>query len=151
VLTELKAFFEDGNLAKLAAASIRDGRQIALKVGSAEYTFTRERGSNLLREGAAPHPDFTFVIPEASARELVTRSFETVGQVGLHIFEKILSNDPDQKIRVKLEVGLLSVVTGGYLGVLGSGGADVAKFLATRGLGNLGKLKDAIAKMRGGE
>ena len=153
MLTEMKAFFEAGELAQKAASSIRNGREIGLVVTSAGkevgYTFTREGGKNVLRDGNAAHPDIIFTLPEAAAKALITGKFETIGQVGLHIFEKILSNDPDQKVRIRLKAGVLSLVTGGYLGVLTSGGTDVAKFLATHGLGSMGKLKDAISKMRG--
>lgn len=150
---ELRAFFETGELARKAADSIRNGREIALVIQSPDraqsYTFTKEGGRNVLRDGAPAHPDLTFTLPEAAMRDLVTRKFENVGQVGLHIFEKILSNDPQWKIRVKLEIGVLSLITGGYLGVLAAGGGEVAKFLASRGLGSMGKIKDAISKLRG--
>lgn len=153
MLSELKAFFVDSDLSKKAAGSIRNGREIGLeitrKTGTAEqYTFTKEGGRNVLREGAASSPDVIFVLPEVAANELVTKDFATIGQVGLHIFEKILSNDPDQKIQIRLKAGVLSLVTGGYFGVLTSGGSDVAKFLASKGLGSMGRLKDAVSKLK---
>jgi hypothetical protein len=40
-------------------------------------------------------------------------------------------------------------MTSGYLGVLASGGADIAKYLATKGLGSPAKIKEAIGKLRG--
>lgn len=150
---DLKNFFESNPLAQKAADSIKNGRQIAITITGdstkTEFTFTKESGKNVLRDGAASSPDLTFTIPEASAQELVTKNFENVGKVGLHIFEKMLSNDPNQKIHAKIHAGFLGLMTGGYLGVLTSGGADVAKFLATKGLGSAGKLKDTISKMRG--
>jgi hypothetical protein len=153
MLAELKSFFEENKLAQDAAASLKNGREIGLAITAngqtTTYTFAREDGHNVVRDGAPKSPDFTFTIPEAAARELVAKKFETVGQVGLHIFEKMLSNDPNQKIRAKLQTGALSLVTGGYFGVLTAGGSEVAKFLATKGLGNMGKLKDAIGKLRG--
>ncbi|MBI3544516.1 MAG: hypothetical protein HY075_14690 [Deltaproteobacteria bacterium] len=153
MLSELKGFFESGALAQKAADSIRNGREIGLEItapsGSTHYTFTKESGRNVLREGKSSSPDVAFVIPDAAARDLVTRNFETVGQVGLHIFEKILSNDPSQKIQIRLRTGVLSLVTGGYFGVLTAGGSEVARFMATKGLGSMGKLKDAISKLKG--
>jgi hypothetical protein len=150
---ELKAFFEENPLAHKAADSIRNGRQIALEVpgdGTTKvYIFTKEGGKNVLREGDAQSADVIFTIPVDSAQELVTRKFDSVAQVGLHIFEKILSNDPKQKIQIRLKTGVLSLIAGGYLGVLTAGGGDVAKFMASRGLGSMGKIKDAITKLRG--
>lgn len=153
MLADLKSFFEANSLAIKAADSIKNGRQIGVVVTAGdqktEYTFLKEKGANVLREGAASSPDLTFTIPEASAKELTTKKFETVGQVGLHIFEKMLSNDPSQKIHAKIQAGFLGLMTGGYLGVLTAGGGEVAKFLATKGLGSAGKLKETISKMRG--
>ncbi|MEW6058211.1 MAG: hypothetical protein AB1540_16535 [Bdellovibrionota bacterium] len=151
--SELRAFFEKNSLAQQAAQSIKNGREIQLVITTdgkeSSYVFSREKNTNTLREGKPQNPDLTFFLPKPVAEELVAKKFNTVGQVGLHIFEKMLCNDPNQKVRAKLHVGILSLMTGGYLGVLTAGGADVAKFLATRGLGNMGKLKDAISKMRG--
>lgn len=163
MLNELKKFFEDHPLAHKAANSIKNGREIAVVVTKGDqktldahaplarttYTFTKVDGRNVLNEQAAASPDITFTMPETAARELVTKNFDTVGQVGLHIFEKMLSNDPSQKIHAKIHAGFLSLMTGGYLGILTSGGGDVAKFLASRGLGSAGKLKETISKLKG--
>lgn len=153
MLAELKDFFENNPLAQRAADSIKNGREIAVVVTNGDqktnYTFAKESGRNVFRDSAASSPDLTFTIPQASAQELVTKKFDTVGQVGLHIFEKMLSNDPSQKIQAKIHAGFLGLMTGGYLGVLTAGGTDVAKFLASKGLGSAGKIKDTISKMRG--
>lgn len=153
MLTELKEFFENHPLAQKAADSIKNGREIAVVVTKGghhnSYTFAKENGRNIFRDGGASKPDLTFTIPEASAQELVTKKFDTVGQVGLHIFEKMLSNDPSHKIHAKIHAGFLGLMTGGYLGVLTAGGTEVAKFLAAKGLGSAGKIKDTISKMRG--
>src|SRR5262249_34748195 len=113
------------------------------------YAFVKEGGQNKLYERETQKADLHFTIPKAAADELVTKSFDGVGKVGLFIFEKITAADPAQKIKVKLNTGFLSLLTGGYMGVLTSGGADVAKFLASRGLGSLGKLKETISRLRG--
>lgn len=152
MLNELKSFFEDNELAKKAAESLRNGREIGVEIKMGDnveaYTFTKEGGRNVLKKGEPSSPDVVFIIPEAAARELVTKKFDSVGQVGLHIFEKILSNDSNQKIAIRLNAGALGLVTGGYFGVLTAGGTDVAKFLASKGLGSMGKLKDAVSKLR---
>jgi hypothetical protein len=59
------------------------------------------------------------------------------------------SAEESDKVKVKLNTGFLSLMTGGYLGVLTAGGAEVTKYLASRGLGNIGKIKETIARMRG--
>ena len=152
MFAELHNFFEANELAKKAADSIRDGREIAILVTGdgqqAAYTFTKSGGKNVFKESAAARPDVSFTIPIASVREIVETNFISVGQVGLRIFEKIISPDPAQKIHVKIHTGFLSLMTGGYLGVLTSGGSEVAKFLASKGLGSMSRVKDTISKMQ---
>ncbi len=158
MLTEFKVFFEENELAKKAAASIKDGREIEILVpdagpaseASLMLTFTKESGRNVLRDGAPANPDLTFTIPKAAADEILATRFESVGQVGLRVFEKMLSSDPKQKVRAKIHVGFLSRLSGGYLGVLAAGGGEVARFLASKGLSSAGKLKDVVSKMRTG-
>lgn len=160
MLDELKAFFEESDLAKRAAHSLKDGREIALLIEpvvepvespqkmAKPFIFVKKEGRNEFLDGLAKKPDVSFFIPEASAHELITQKFDDVGQVGLHIFDKMLSNDPKRKIRVKLHVGFMDLMTGGYFGVLAAGGSDVAKFLAAKGFASLGKLKDLISNLR---
>ena len=145
---QLRAFFEEGALAQRAAASLKNGAQIALIVENTSYTFTKEGGRNRLLAQAPIKADMTFTMPAASALELVTRRFDSVGQVGLHIFEDVLSQDPTRKVGARFHCGFLTLMTSGYMGILTAGGADVAKFLASRGFGNISKLKDAIARLK---
>lgn len=151
--TALKKFFEENTLAKDAANSISNGRKIKITITdstgeSTAFVFTKEKGANVLKEEDSTGYDVSFVIPVKAAEEITSTKFDSVGQVGLRIFEKILSSDAEQKIQVKVHAGVLSLITGGYLGVLTAGGGDVAKFLASKGLGNIGKIKDAISKMK---
>ncbi len=152
MLPELKKFFEENPLAIAAASSIKNGRKIEIIVVQekikTEYTFRKDSGKNVLEKGKPSEADVTFTMPVAAISEIVSTQFSSVGQVGLRIFEKMLSSDEKQKVKAKLNCGILSLMTGGYLGVLTAGGGDVAKFLATKGLGNLGKLKDTISKMK---
>lgn len=154
MLNELKKFFEENTLAHQAAASIKNGREIEIIVVTSnkerlEYTFKKDSGKNKIEQTKSTNADLSFVMPEAAILDIVNSQFDSVGQVGLRIFEKMLSNDENHKITAKLNCGILSLLAGGYLGVLTAGGSDVAKFLATKGLGNMGKLKDAISKMKG--
>lgn len=146
---QLRVFFEDSPLAHKAAASLRNGAEVALVIGEKTYTFTKEGGRNKLHDHAARKPDVIFTMPEASALELVTRRFDSVAQVGLHIFEDVLSEDPARKVTVRVMSGFLTLMTSGYLGILTAGGAELARFLGAKGFGSAGKIKDAISKLKG--
>ncbi len=137
-----------------AAYSIKDGREIEILIidGPAKmsYTFTKKGGKNLVLEGVPSSADLTFTLPKKSADEIIHSEFDSIGQIGLRIFEKMLSEHEDQKIKVKLHAGFLSLMTGGYFGVLTAGGSEVASFLAMKGLASMGKIKDTISKMKSG-
>lgn len=148
ISSELKRFFEEGSLSKQAAHSLKDGREIALTIDGEDFTFLKVKGRNTLEARKSKSPDVTFQIPFQSAAELVTKDFTSVGEVGVFIMEQIISQDPKQKIHLQLHTGFLGLMTSGYLGILTSGGAEVAKFLASRGLGSLGKLKETISKLK---
>ncbi len=157
---ELKKFFEENKLAIEAASSIRNGRKIRITIlenqdqnqesnQESSYLFTKQGSRNAFLNEPVPEPDLTFKIPAATAKELITKTFLSVGEVGLFIFGKITSSNEKEKIHFKLNVGFLNLMTGGYLGVLTAGGSDVAKYLASKGLGNIGKLKETISKLKG--
>ena len=57
----------------------------------------------------------------------------------------------DQEFRVlaKVHIGPFKLLRNGYFSILPLGGATVMKYLGAKGFGNIGKIKDAIARMRG--
>ena len=145
---KLTSFFEHGPMAKKAAHSLKDGREIQLLVANSPFRFFKENKNNRIEAGNCASPDIIFEISALACEELVTRDFKTVGEVGIFIFEKMITNDPAHKVKAKVRAGVISLVMGGYLGILGEGGAEVAKYLAQKGLTNPSKIKDAIAKLR---
>lgn len=148
-MDKIKSFFEENTLAQQAAYSIKNGREISLVIDGNSYIFKKEDSKNKVEPGNSSSPDLVFEIPKQAAEELLSKSFESVGAVGIFIFEKMLSSDPEHKVKARVKAGFLSLMTGGYLGVLAAGGVDVAKFLAQKGLSNPSKIKDAITKLRG--
>lgn len=147
-MDKIKVFFEENALAQQAAHSIKNGREIGLVIDGVPYTFKKDASKNRIESGKSSSPDLIFEIPKQAAEELFSNSFTSVGAVGIFIFEKMLASDPQHKVKARVHAGFLSLMTGGYLGVLAAGGAEVAKFLAQKGLSNPSKIKDAIAKLR---
>jgi hypothetical protein len=149
IYDKLRDFFENNPLSQRAAESLKNGVEIELIVDGQSYTFTKDKKSNRFLPHGPSKPDMTFRMPLATAENMVNRSFESIAQVGLFLFQEIASNDESRKVHVKIHSGFLGLMTSGYLGVLASGGADIAKYLATKGLGSPAKIKEAIGKLRG--
>ncbi|MGE4233586.1 MAG: hypothetical protein AB7F43_09685 [Bacteriovoracia bacterium] len=150
---KVRSFFEQNELAKKAASSIKEGREIELVLESNNSTetfvFSRKNKQNSIEKASAKSPDFIFHIPASSMDAICEQDFESIPQAGIFIFKKMLSQDKSEKITFQVKAGLLSLVTGGYLGVLSSGGTEAMKFLASQGLGSIGKIKEKLTQMRG--
>lgn len=172
---KLVDFFSSHPLALKAAESIKSGRSLGLllvrKSGPKYFKdilgekdglvliFSKEKHGQQCRvvqnsELAIANLakcDFIFQIPQHTAIELTEHTPESIAAIGLFIFNKIRSTEDSEKIRVRLTTSVLDVVMGGYLGVLSSGGPEIAKTLAASGLGSIGKMKDAIANLKKGD
>ncbi len=145
----LKDFFEKNPLCIKAAQSLKNGAEISLKVEGSSYTFTKAGGANVLKNEAATKADMSFTMPEATAADLISKSFHSVGDVGVFLFQEVASSDSSRKIHVKFHSGFLSLMASGYFGILTAGGKDVAEYLATKGFTNFNKLKSVITNLRG--
>jgi hypothetical protein len=152
----LKFFFEQNPLSLQAAESLHVGREISLEIldSSLErhfFTFTKNSTTkkNTFEGRKSEKPDFSFEIPQKVAEELTQRNFSSIAEVGLFIFEKMLSNEVESKIRVRASIGFLAFLTSGYPGILTSGGIQVAQFLASKGFGNVSKINEALSRLQG--
>ena len=56
--------------------------------------------------------------------------------------------DPTFRIKASVHIGAFDLLRNGYLGVLPLGGVTVMRFLSSKGLNGIGKIKDAIGRMR---
>lgn len=150
---KLREYF-DRPVAEQAAKSLADGSEIELRIqtpdgrGLDAYTFTRKNKKNeILRQGAAD-PQVVFTLTPAAVEAIVSDPSDDVGQIGVNIAKLIVSQDSERRVRVQLKAGFMTLFTKGYLGVITAGGASLASFLASRGLGGLDALKSAMKKMR---
>ena len=71
-----------------------------------------------------------------------------LGKIGVAIIKFIANPDPLLRIRIKVHIGLLEIIANGYLGVIPLGGEALMKLLASKGLTSLGKIKEAIQRLR---
>lgn len=143
----LKAFF-DRAVAQKATGPLRNGVQISLDVDGRKLSLVKEHGRAEIRDVPAVKPDMSFTVPSAAVAELVASTTEDIGEIGVSILKLMASEDEKKKVRAKVHIGGFALLTNGYLGVLPLGGATVMKFLATKGMGGLSKIKDGISKLR---
>lgn len=147
-LQRLKDFC-DKNVFQAATKPLKDGVAIAAYVDHAgPVTLLRKNGRTLVVDEAPEKPDITVEIPDKALEQLQTQTTEDVGEIGVELLKLMAHNDPVYRIRVKVHIGLLDFMFHGYFGILPLGGPNVMKFLAEKGFGSIGKIKEAINSLR---
>jgi hypothetical protein len=134
---------------KKGTEPLRKGVEIALFIdGEGPATLTRTATGAEVKPDAPKKPDMTFHVSQAAIGELLATHTEDVGEIGVAILKLMASKDASRRVQAKVHIGAFDLLRNGYLGVLPLGGATVMKFLASHGLTGVGKIKDAIGRLR---
>jgi hypothetical protein len=146
---KLKAFF-DRDVAQRATKPLREGVELAIYInGAGPYTISRHAGRTSVINTPPAKPDMSFWLASEGVDRLSSLTTDDIGEIGIEICKLMMSPDPNLKIKAKVHIGTFDLLRNGYLGVLPLGGASLMKFLASNGFSGIGKVKDAISKMRG--
>lgn len=145
----LNDFFKR-DVAIRATAPLKDGVEIALFVDDAgPLCLTKKDGRPQINDTTPKRPDLTFWATTKGIEDLCKEKTEDIGEIGVMILKLMASSDPALRLKVKVHIGGFDLFRNGYLGVLPLGGTTVMKFLASKGLTGIGKIKDAISSLRG--
>lgn len=132
-----------------ATKPLRNGVQIAVTIGKEGPFNLHKDGDKMAVSAEAPaSPDMTFHLPERALNELASVHTEDIGEVGVAILKLMAHGDPKMRMSAKVHIGAFTLLRNGYLGVLPLGGPGVMKFLASKGLTNIGKIKDALGRLK---
>jgi hypothetical protein len=147
---ELKVFFESSTVASLATAPLSTGVAVNISFtdGAPPCHFLKLKGGATVKPGEHPDPDFALVMPPASAFKLAALKSNDPGDFGVEFFQLCISNNPDEKILVRVNAGALRLLSHGYLGVVGVGGRKMLGWMRERGVLGLSGFKAAISRMR---
>jgi hypothetical protein len=147
-LHDLKTFFER-DVCQRATKPLRDGVEIAVYLDEAGPVSLRKSNGRADILGETPRkPDMSFWVTQKAVKTLSSNHTEDIGEVGVTILQLMASPEDDKKLRAKVHIGLFDLLRNGYLSVLPLGGATVMKFLGSKGFTSMGKIKDAISRMR---
>lgn len=132
-----------------ATEPIKQGATIAVTLAEeGPFSLIKSRDRMVVSPAPPLTPDLSFLIPLPALSVLEKVESSSVGDVGIEILKLMVHGDPEYRIQAKVHLGLFSLLRHGYLSVLTLGGPAVMKFLASKGLTNMGKIKDAIARMK---
>jgi hypothetical protein len=145
----------DREVAQRAAKSLTDGAEIEFRIleaGASKpveiFAFTREAKKNRVLPSAARQAQVTFQMTPQAAEAILSDPSDEIGTIGVNILKMIVSSDPSRRVSIQLNAGFLTLFSKGYFGILTAGGAQVASFLASKGLSGLGAIKAALGKLR---
>lgn len=145
---QVKTLFEKA-VYKRGIKPLKKGIEIAIFVDdNGPITLTQQDGEPKVLATPPYSADLTFWVPGQALESLSEESSEDVGEVGVALLKLMAHPDPLCKIRAKVHVGFFEFLRGGYLGVLSLGGTTVMKYLASKGLDGIGKIREAISKLR---
>jgi len=148
LVTQLKEFFSRP-VCNAATKPLREGVQIAIYLDDQGPVCLTKKNKAMTVETTAPaKPDMTFWVPAPAVATLTSLTTEDVGEIGVEILKLMAHDDAAHRISAKVHIGTFDLLRHGYLGVLPLGGPAVMKFLASKGLTGVGKIKDAISKLK---
>lgn len=144
-----KQFFEQ-EVARRATAPLRNGVELALYLdGKGPVTLKKEKEGMVILQRPPEDPDMSFWAGTKGLQQLIDHQTNDVGEIGVEIMKLMIHSDSDYRLKAKVHIHPFTLLRNGYLGVLPLGGPTVMKFLASKGLTNISKIKDAISSLKG--
>lgn len=143
--SQLKTFFSLGKASREALRHLREGVEIGIVIGgTVTCALFRQGDAIIVERREARNPDFVFSLQPETVSVLANQTKDEIGDVGLAVIKEMLAGD----IRVQMPGGLFSVLRGGYVDVVLSGGAPVMKMLSQMGLGSPAKILGLFKNLR---
>lgn len=141
----LQEFFTKRHSPSVALRHLREKVEIGIDIGSSISAAVFRQGDAIIVEKRdAVKPDFIFHLkPETVS--VLAQTPDEVGEIGLAIIKSMLTGD----VHVQMPGGFMSVLRNGYMEIVSSGGAPVAKVLGQMGLSSPSKILGLFKKLRG--
>jgi len=122
---------------------------MALYIDESEPLSLVKRDGFVQAEAKGPDsPDLSFWAPRKALEQLQQNPTEDLGELGVGIVKLMAHPDPNFRIRTKVHIGIFELMRKGYLSIIPLGGTTLMKFLASRGLTGIGKIRTAIQSLR---
>lgn len=140
-------FFTTKTASKDALRHLKKGHEIRLLLDAREEcALFFQAGQVVLEQRPCPVADVEFTIGPEAIRLLSTHAGESVAQLGIDIVKEVVAGN----VKIRVCGSILRVLTGGYLGIITSGGPEFMGYLATHGLTSIGKITKLIRSLKKG-
>jgi hypothetical protein len=143
-------FFSTSAAARTAASSLGKAAEVGVTFTDVpgDFRFYSDSGKPVLAKGTAKDPDFDLVLAPGAVRDICTKPQSEIGDLGILFFQHMITQAPEDKIRVKLHSGLMRLTMRGWLSVLAHGGPRVVGWMAQKGLKGPGAVAAAISRLK---
>ena len=111
--------------------------------------FIKEKDSVSLQPQFHEKPDFTLRMTPQAVNIITQLNTDNVGEFGIVFFGRVISQNSEDKVEIKINSGFLNLITKNYIGVLAVGGPSVMAWLARKGVSGIGTIKAVIKKLAG--
>ena len=151
-IEQLRIFFAEHPAWVKAAKSIVDGAnsEVVFDGEAAPWRLMRVDGVSVLEPGVAPSPDFTFYFTGSAIASLTqTDQKATISDFALVLFNRIISDDPRERIGFHVRAPFGQLVKRGYLRVLLRGGPAVLRFMSEHGIRSWRDFNSLVTAVRG--
>ena len=129
-------------------APLSEKIEVAITVDDDSFTLLKCQGSVQVSDTTPNAPNITFRLPAQALTNLLQEQPPDIPQMGIAILRLLISHDPNLRAHARVHAGLFDLARLGYLSVLASGGAPFMRFLASRGLTNMNKIRNALTQLR---
>lgn len=145
---KLKSLFQK-DVVQRATQPLRKGVEIAIFIdGNGPVTLKKEPQTMAVEDRPPANPDMSFWTTSKGVETLLQIDTSDIGEMGVAIMKLMASSDPELKMKTKVHIGAFNLIRNGYFLVLPLGGSTVMKFLASKGITNISKIKDAISSLK---
>ena len=127
-----------------AFSCLKKTAEISIKVPDQNCVLNSvDNTVKLLRENTRL-ADVEFTLSSSAASQLSKSSANTMGTLGIEVLKLVAAGE----IQIKVIGIVFSVLTGGYLSIVKKAGPEFMAFLGSKGFKSVGKITQAIKKMK---
>ena len=144
-LAIVRRFFVEKSAPSQALCHLRPGHEMRLLLeGREECALFYDDGQVKVEKRIAHRPEIEFIIGSEAIRLMTEHPGDKVSQLGIDIIKEILVGH----VQLRVCGSMTRLLTGGYLGIISSGGPEFIAYLKSRGIQGISKIIQTIRSFK---
>jgi hypothetical protein len=148
----LRQLFEESGAARKAAKALSKAACVGVRFTDVpgDFRFYAVDGKPRFEPGKAAEPDFELTLPPRAVHDICGKHSGDVGDLSILFVQHIFTNEPEQRVQVKVHSGLIKLTLHGWLRVVVAGCPKLIAYFARMGLKSPSVLAGAISRLKSG-